>query len=1435
MEPLLRTLNAPLSHDAISDDFRCLHDNARLFAKQLESVREALGSSQRIPLVRTQSGAIVPRVLALAEGFLAATTYQFSEQNFTAYVEAFQESTVLKMGELWLLVSAIKLVLLEEVAIRGSGLLADRPGTYGLAACVRSLREVGETSWEKVLEPLILFDRVLHEDPAGAYPRMDFDSHDLYRQKLAEIADRSDCTEIEVANEVLKLARMASRQTDSDPRLVLRRSHVGFYLVAEGSDLLQSRVGFRPAFGQRIQSFLRKHPEEFYLSGAAVLTFAVMSVITLLLTDPYSSPGLVFLSMLTLLFPSSQSAIQVMNYLTTSLLRAQILPKLDFSEGVPDDCVTLVAVPTLLLSTKQVRKLVDDLEVRFLGNHDRNVHFLLLTDLADSRPQPQDEDPLVDLCSELIRGLNEKYAGQGMGSFFLLHRHRVYNPREKAWMGWERKRGKLMDLNKLLRHQYDNFPIKVGETAILSRVRFVITLDADTELPRGSAHRMIGALSHPLNQAIMDVENNIVVAGYGILQPRVGVSVQSTSRSRLASLYSGETGLDIYTHAVSDVYQDLFGEANFVGKGIYEVDALHSTLDRRFPCNALLSHDLVEGAYARAGLASDIEVIEDYPSHYSAYNRRKHRWLRGDWQITSWLFRLVPDQSGRYVNNPISLISRWKILDNLRRSLVEPATLLLFVLGWIALPGKPIYWTLAAIAILVLPAFCQLAFGLVQGVVTLQSAIAQDAVNELFAAMVNVFLTLTFLAHQTLLSIDAVVRTLVRRIVTWQRLLQWETAAEAEAAGSPRTPLDTYLDWTPAMALGLGLLVWLVRPSALLAALPILMLWTGSKLVSRWLNQPPRAQRKPLSARDERLLRLAGLRTWRYFAHFTNEEHNWLVPDNVQEQPYRIAARVSPTNLGLLLNARQVACEFGYLTVPEFAQQTLQTLATISALQRYRGHLLNWYDTRSLKPISPALVSSVDSGNFLASLWTVKQGCQDLLQRPLLSSSVARGFLEHLEILVDLRACSRRRLSALRRETREQNWLTCLLNLPGIVCEEALRKAAKSKCTEDAQWFAEQAQARIENLKRMVSSHIPWLLAEFAVLWDDPQLNLQSAGQDLALEQIPGFVDSLTIRIGAAVASATSEQRKSLYQRLQTMLPDARANSVRLIHDLRTISSQAGTFADEMDFRFLLNERRKLLSVGFDVESQQVYSACYDLLATESRTAVFVAIAKEDIPQESWFQLGRAHTQCQGHPVLLSWSGTMFEYLMPLVWMHSYPNTLLERTSIAAVRCQQAFGSANRVPWGISESAYFKMDEADNYQYYAFGIPHLALHRAEPEGIVVSPYSTFLALPIDPCAALRNLRTMKKKGWQGAYGFYDAADFSPSRRRSPFHRQELVRCWMAHHQGMSLLSIANFLHDGVVQRWFHSDPRAQATELLLQEKPATHTRTMRLGFGKSAA
>ncbi|HEX3739473.1 MAG TPA: glucoamylase family protein [Terriglobales bacterium] len=1427
MRPLLEKVEQDGRSESETDDHRWLRENTTLLWAHLGSTKNAFKPLDRLPHVSTPRGITIPRAAAVAEAFLHAVQFQFDEHALVAYIDAYQQVTVLKFSELWALIPSLELVLLEQVAARGQRALQNPDMPQKVGVCVRSLRDISQLHWKDVLDPQVAFEKILRADPAGAYSRMDFDSRDLYRSRLVKIAENSDSTEMEVAQAALSLAREAAKQASGDPRLLQRQSHIGYYLVGAGIEELCAKVGFRPPFGWRIRHFLRTHPDEFYLPGIEILTLVIMSTVVLLLTSTNTPPIMILFAMVLLLLPSSQSAVQVMNYLTTAVLRPEILPKLDFSKSVPHDCVTLIAVPALLLNENQVKRLVNDLEVRYLGNHDPNVHFALLTDLPDSAVPSNEEDPAVDLCTNLIKGLNEKYANKKMGSFLLLHRHRVYNPREKVWMGWERKRGKLMDLNRLLSGEYDSFPVKAGDLSLLPEVRFVITLDADTEMPRGSAQRLIGTLAHPLNQAIIDPEKNIVIAGYGILQPRVRVSVQSASRSRLANIYSGQTGMDIYTHAVSDVYQDLYGEGIFAGKGIYEVAVVQRVLEHRFPENALLSHDLIEGAYARAGLVTDIEVIEDYPSHYSAYNRRKHRWLRGDWQITSWLLPHVPDESRRRVRNPISLVSQWKILDNLRRSLVEPATFLLFLLSWLMLPVSARNWTLSAICILFVPVWFEFFFNLVRSVAERKAAIARDALRTLFVANFNVFLSFVFLAHQMLVAMDAVVRTLVRRLFTRQRLLEWETAAEAEAGGQKRTPVDIYLDWIPLIVLLLAALVYVIRRPAFFSALPILILWGSSKLVSVWLNRPPRFSRAETSPKDKQFLRAAAVRTWRYFAEFSTHEHNWLIPDNVQQEPFVVAPRVSPTNVGLLLNARQVACEFGYLTPQEFVDLTAKTLKTLRSMKRYRGHIYNWYDTRTLEPLPPLFVSTVDSGNLVASLWTLQQGCRRILEQPVLRRELAVGFLDHLQVLTELKAFPADLFHKIEERSAGQHWEASLLRFPRKALERISAGESDAEHESSVRWFSQQALERLHQFAQTTVRLTPWKLLDFVELEEDPAVTPPS--DDLSLKALPGALTRFATQLQRAIdnlpnggdeqGDANKTPRRALLQRLLSMVSGARMDAARLTQELEAASDEAGKLAEETEFGFLLSRRRKLLSIGFDGGEKILHDACYDLLASEARTASFIAIAKDEIPQETWFLLSRSRTVDQGRAVLLSWTGTMFEYMMPAIWMKTYPGTLLDASQHGAIISQQEYTASKRIPWGISESSFATRDAAGNYGYHAFGIPQLAIFHSDVNALVISPYSTFLALNTTPKAAIENLRRMSHDGWFGDYGFFESADYSASRDRIWKHESELIRCWMAHHQGMSLLALANFLAEDVVQGWFHSHPRVQATELLLDEKP----------------
>jgi hypothetical protein len=1399
-----------------------LRENPRLLRSAINEMSSIRRKIIHLPRIDDK-----PRDAVLASAYLSASGSVWNGSALRIYIEAAQTRDPLELKELWALPSFLKFALLQLIIAQANALLheaesLDADSQELLITRIKSLRELGHADWLSLMEPLVVFDAILRQDPARAYMRMDFDSREHYRKRIAQIALHSDCSETQVASVAIALAHEAQHQTAADPRAQLRRAHVGYYLVDRGFNSLTARIGYHPRAIDRLRAFLRSNADDFYIVGIEILSILLIALILLPLVPNYSIFGGLTLAFILLLLPATQGAVDFINNCVTSLFDAAPLPKLDFAKSIPDDCATLVAVPALLMNEAQVRDLIAQLEIRFLANPDPNLHFALLTDLPDSvsRPRENDSNPLVDLAVDLIDELNRNYpASSKHGAFFLLHRHRIFNARQGVWMGWERKRGKLLDLNKYLRGEYDAFPVKAGNLTILSQVQYIITLDSDTQLPRGTASAMVGAIAHPLNRAVIDPARRIVIEGYGILQPRIGVSVHSAAQSRLAALYSGQTGFDIYTRAVSDVYQDLYGEGSFTGKGIYEVHALHAVLDKRFPRNALLSHDLIEGAYARAGLITDIEVIDDYPSHYNAYRRRQHRWVRGDWQIAQWLFSRVPDESGRLVRNPISTISRWKIFDNLRRSLVEPFTLILLVAGWLGLPGGALYWTAVTLLLLIVPTLVQVTFGLGRALFDEQQGSIREVLNGFWQTLFIALLNLAFLPHQTMLSLDAIARSLIRRFVTGQRLLEWETAAEAESLTGKITPVDRYLAATSAIAIAIAIVTALVQPHSLMVAAPILIFWGFANGITLWLNRPPRDEKQQIDLNEDIFLRQHALSIWRYFYEYGGARHNFLIPDNVEESELFEAARVSPTNFGLLLNARQAAAMLGFITVAEFGDLTQNSFATMDRLPKYRGHLYNWYDTHSLEPLQPVTVSSVDSGNLAASLYTLRSGSESLLRTPLITPALFSGLETHWQLLQAQRNIPPEITSRHIPDTMAnlQEWTSWALSTLNLQVFSGIPDYKRSS-HDEAVWWLHETRARLLSISFLVTAYLPWLQPEFAQLQQLPALALHEDDLFPSLENAASFAKQLEHRLARAWATASTVEdgtsKSALIEKLRSELPAAQERLRKLESQIRSISDEAFLKAENMEFAFLVKEDRQLLSIGYDVSTEKLHSACYDMLASEARIATFIAVSRGELSQQGWFKMSRTHTRAFNEFILLSWTGTMFEYLMPALWMRSYPDTLIAGSLSAAVKIQCRFAARIGIPWGISESGYGKTDDAGHYHYQAFGIPQISLKWDAIAGPVISPYSTFLALGTDTTAALKNLHLMDDAGWKGAYGFFEAADFSES-TNSPI----LVREWMAHHQGMSLLAILNLLHNDIVQEWFHSNRIFQANELLLHEKP----------------
>ncbi len=1301
---------------------------------------------------------------------------------------------------------------------------------------IGSLRALGAMDWRGFVEAMSLVERTLAEDPAGIYAAMDFTTRDRYRHVVERMAKASPLSEGEVAGRAVGLAREALARTGQSGRT----AHVGFYLIDKGLAQLERVVGLRSGVAESLRAVGRKHPLLLYCGGILLLTaLLAASVTTRAWDDGLYGWSLAMLGCLSFLC-ASHLAVALANWLATLLATPQALPRMDFSKAIPKEFRTLVVVPTMLTSVQGIKELTKALEVRFLANRDEHLHFGLLTDYCDAPTQtlPEDE-PLLRLARERIEGLNEKYRGSSGDSFFLFHRPRRFNPQDTVWMGHERKRGKLADLNALLRGGgLGAFVLVLGDTAILPEVKYVITLDTDTQLPRDTARQFVGAMAHPLNQPRYDELKQRVTGGYGILQPRIAASLSGTNRSRYARMCASEIGIDPYTRAVSDVYQDLFGEGSFIGKGIYDVDAFKRTLGGRFPDNRILSHDLLEGCYVRCGLLSDVQLYEEYPARYSADVSRRHRWIRGDWQIARWLLPGVPGPDERPRPNPLSPLARWKILDNLRRSLTAAALMLLLLTGWAVL-ASAWFWTLAACGVILLPAIVS------AGLNALQKP-EDRALGQHLAATARLLprhfaqtaFTLVCLPHEAFFSLDALVRTAWRMLVTRRGLLEWNPSGEADA--HDRTDLvgsyrSMWISPFIAVATGLGLAAF--RPMTLFVAAPILGLWFIAPALAWWLSLPLARHRERLAEVQTLFLRKIARKTWAYFETFVGPEDHWLPPDNYQEHPVAVVAhRTSPTNMGLALLANLTAYDFGTISCGRMLERSAHTLETMAALERHQGHFFNWYDTLSLKPLPPRYISSVDSGNLAGHLLTLRSGLLALAGEPILSARLFESLSDTLELALDAAAKTPAAelgpdvpalLAALRHDlalaapgspdaspvtlgatpsaTRVR--LTRLLAAIETLAETLGPQAAgpgNEPDNELGRWvraLTEQCRDALGELDLFA----PWAASGSAL---GAQADIPALG---AMPTLRGLAALEPERAAAGASPAASAALG-----LAELMALAKTRAQVRLAALSTLAAQCGQLA-LMDYDFLYDEERRLLAIGYNVDERRRDESCYDLLASEARLATFVAIAQGRLPQESWFALGRLLTTAGGEPILLSWSGSMFEYLMPMLVMPSFEHTLLDQTCAAAVARQMDYGKKRGVPWGISECGYNAIDVHRNYQYRAFGVPGLGLKRGLAEDLVIAPYATAMALMVAPQQACQNLLRLAEDGYEARFGFYEAIDFTPSRLPRG-QTSAVVRSFMVHHQGMSLLSLASQLLGRPMQRRFKADAQFQATLPLLQER-----------------
>ncbi len=1430
-----------------------LLDNYHIVEEQIREVRDDLppGYYRQLPKLNEGPFAGYPRVLGVAWAFVAHTDSHVDPGILRRFVAAYQRVQPLTIGELWAVAITLRIVLIEnlrrltdqitvgrearadadalanrliaqgcarsaleaDIATRSAGPLSEdfaaelakrlrdqdprttpaldwleerlrlqgdsidevvrhaqhRQGASNVSMrnVVTSMRLISDIDWADLFERMSLVDERLCA--ASAFAAMDFPTRDLYRSAIEQLARGSSFSELEIADLALNASREAAVEA-SDVVEMERTRDPGYHLIAEGRHAFEQTIGFRPSSRLWIKRFISAPGLGGYIG--TIFSVTVMLLILALWVLSTSGLNIGWLALFAIIgcLPASEVATSLVNNAFTKHFGPQPLPGIELKTGVPESLRTLVAVPTLLTSAADVLEQIGRLEVHYLAGAGGDLSFALLSDGVDADREVLESDAaLLAVAAEAIERLNRQYGPAPGGSrFILLHRRRIFSAGENKWMGWERKRGKLHELNRLLRGATDTTFMSIAGPAsrVPAGVRFVITLDADTRLPRDAALRLIGKMAHPLNRPKFSGTGQRVVEGHAILQPRVTLSLPIGREGSLyLNIFSCPGGIDPYAAAVSDIYQDLFGEGSYTGKGIYDVDAFEAALSGRVPENAMLSHDLFEGIFARAGLVSDVEVVEEAPSRHDVAVQRQHRWTRGDWQLLPWIFG---HWKGKQAVPPVG---RWKMLDNLRRSLLAPLSLVTLGLCWLLPRPADVVGVLFVLAAVAIPAFVPTVFSILphRAGFRLRNRLGMLAADLRLAAL-QTFLSLALLADRAWWMGDAIAKTLTRLFVTRRHLLEWTTAAQS-AGGSRLNVRGFYRQMAGGTSLGLIMVAIAVglSPSSWPLVLPFALLWLMAPALAGWTSRSPcDALQLAVSDPDARALRFIALRTWRFFETFVTPLDNMLPPDNYQEVPEPVVAqRTSPTNMGLYLLSAVAARDFGWAGTMETVERLEATLSTMQKLPRLRGHFFNWYETQNLQPLAPAYVSSVDSGNLAGHLIALANACEEWSEAPLGEDADIRlGMTDTFQLV-------REAMNAL--------------------------PAADGERGRQFTPILEEFEAQV-NGAQTIETLLPMLkrLTEKAV--------------KVAQGVVPTIEDGSTADLVfwiEALRRVVAEHGRDRFEIV---------NAPHLLKQrLHALAGTARAMALAMEFAFLLDPERKLLSIGYSVADNRLDPSCYDLLASEARLASLFAIAKGDVATRHWFRLGRTATPVGNGSALISWSGSMFEYLMPSLVMRAPAGSLIEQTSRLVVERQESYGQSLGVPWGISESAYNARDIEFTYQYSNFGVPGLGLKRGLSENVVIAPYATGLAAMVDPRGARRNYARLAAMGALGRYGFYEALDFTRSRLPDG-ESVAIIRSFMAHHQGMTIVAIANALHDGRMRKRFHREPIIQASELLLQER-----------------
>ncbi|MDV4150698.1 glucoamylase family protein [Clostridium sp. AL.422] len=1222
---------------------------------------------------------------------------------------------------------------------------------------INSLRIMDSINWKRFFNETSNAEKLLMQDPSGIYNNMDFETKDYYRHKIEEISRKTNINEIDLIKTALELSSLYLDNED------IFKKHIGYYIVDDGAEELLKRFEIH-------KNINKSFSEGIYISSiifGTILVDLVILLLTYLIPLTFSIGQYIFAFIL-MLIPSSEIVIALFNWFVAKITKVGFIPKMDYSNGVPNTDKTIVVIPAILSNSKDVVNLMKKLEVYYLGNRDKNIFFALLGDLQDSENEIEAEDKAINEEGiRLANDLNNKYS-QDENRFFFLNRRRLFNNSEGIYMGYERKRGKLMEFMALIKgEKHTSYNIISGDITNIIDSKYIITLDSDTFLPIGSAKKLISAMSHILNKPY--VKDNKVLRGYSIMQPKVSVNLEDKHKTYFSEIFAGDAGVDAYSVAASDTYQDLFREGIFTGKGIIEINSFFNILKDEIKENKVLSHDLIEGLLTRCALVTDIEVVDGYPSSYISSALRLHRWVRGDWQVVSFLF-----------SRRLSPISKWKIFDNLRRSLLAPSLLIGLISTLTVLSGAMQIAILLFLAIII-----PLVFTVTDFVVTPKRKLMGS-----FKNLKQIILIISFIPYQAYLMLDAVIRTLYRLTVSKKNLLQWKSAEKVEASVK-----NTYSWYYKKMWISVVISIIIVLLSFLnsfeivVTAIAIAILWAIAPFVACRISKEELIIRERLEIEDEAFIREMSRRIWAYYEDFVNEENNYLAPDNYQEKPYKgVAYRTSPTNIGMGLISNVVAYDLGYLSIGEVIYRLELILDGMRGLEKYKGHYLNWYDTKTKLSLWPRYVSTVDSGNLLGYLWIIKEEILSFRNKPIIREKEISSLKDTYELI--------------RKDDKDEVYDGLLDDIEikeykNILVEELNKVKSKLDNSKNDSEGKVKENYWLKKLEKELEYKIDF----YEFIFDGIEKILVDRLNDYKIPTLLQIVDILE-----DIKEASGDEFKEILDKKIIKLKE-------FDERLLVLASEIDSIMDDMKFDFLYSRDRGLFSIGFNVEEKSLGNSYYDLMASEARIASLLTIARGEIPKDHWYNLNRNMSRPFGFKTLASWSGTMFEYFMPFQLMKSFDNTIWSLTYSSVLNGQIAYGQKKDIPWGISESAYYVFDINQNYQYKAFGVPGIGLKRGLEDEVVVSPYSSIMTLPLDTKASLSNLKKLYDINAYGRYGFIEAIDYSEG-KDSP----KEVRCYMVHHLGMSLLALDNVINNNILKERFHSIPEIKAVEILLKER-----------------